>query len=232
MFMIAYLLVDPVPAAESIGSFRRGLSGRASPRGTPLPPKGHLDKGHAAVSLRIRVQRRSELGKGSHRSRKTGRRRTMRRISNEHLDALISGTIAGIATTLAAAACSKAERSSAVAPLNAVSHVTWGNEAARHTDVSLKYTGTGFVLNHAAAVLWATLYERWFGRAAESGDVAGALTGGAVVAGLAYLTDYHLVPERLTPGFEKRLSGRSLAAVFGALALSLPLRGLLQRLWR
>jgi len=149
-------------------------------------------------------------------------------IRNGHFDALISGTIAGIATTLAAAACGTAERSGAVAPLNAVSHMAWGNRAARQKAVSLKYTGTGFVLNHAAAVLWATLYERWFGRAAESGDVKKALMGGAVVAGLAYLTDYHLAPERFTPGFEKRLSGRSLAAIFGALALSLPLRGLLQ----
>lgn len=150
----------------------------------------------------------------------------MRTSSNGSFDALISGTIVGIATALAAAACGKAERSGAVAPLNAVSHITWGDRAARQHDASLKYTGTGFVLNHAAAVLWASLYERWFGRAAESGDVARALTGGAVVAGLAYLTDYHLVPERLTPGYEKRLSGKSLAAIFGALALSLPLRGL------
>ncbi|HYE37261.1 hypothetical protein [Methylocaldum sp.] len=152
----------------------------------------------------------------------------MRIISNGHFDALISGTIAGIATTLVAAACGTAERSGAVAPLNAVSHITWGDRAARQKDVSLKYTGTGFVLNHASAVLWATLYERWFGRVAESGDVAKALMGGAVVAGLAYLTNYHLAPERLTPGFEKRLSAKSLAAVFGTLALSLPLRGLLQ----
>ncbi|CAI8844843.1 hypothetical protein [Methylocaldum szegediense] len=151
----------------------------------------------------------------------------MRTYSNGGFNALISGTIAAIATTLAAAACGKAERSGAIAPLNAVSHITWGNRAARREDVSLKYTGTGFVLNHAAAVLWASLYERWFGRDAESGNVARALAGGAVVAGLAYLTDYHLVPERLTPGYEKRLSGKALAAVFGSLALSLPLRGLL-----
>lgn len=147
---------------------------------------------------------------------------------HEGLDALISGTLAGIATAVAETLCGQAEHRGAASPLNAVSHIAWGDEAARHKDVSLKYTGTGFLFNHAAAVMWASVYEHWFGQAAERGEVGKALTGGAAVAGLAYLTDYHLVPERLTPGFEKRLSGRSMAAVFGALALSLPLRGLIQ----
>ncbi|MGZ8242108.1 hypothetical protein [Methylomagnum sp.] len=146
----------------------------------------------------------------------------------ESLDALISGTVAGLATALAETLCGQAERSKAAAPLNAVSHIAWGERAARREDLSLKYTGTGFLLNHAACVLWAGVYEHWFGQAAESGQVGKALAGGAAVAGLAYLTDYHVVPERLTPGFEKRLSGRSMAAVFGALALSLPLRGLIK----
>jgi hypothetical protein len=148
--------------------------------------------------------------------------------SNGARNALISGTIAGVATALAESLCGKAEHTTAAAPINAVSHIAWGEEAARHQEASFKYTGTGFLLNHAATVMWASLYERWFGRAAEKGHVAEALAGGAAVAGLAYLTDYHLVPERFAPGFEKRLSGRSLAVVFGAMALSLPLRGLLE----
>jgi hypothetical protein len=44
-----------------------------------------------------------------------------------------------------------------------------------------------------------------------------------VTAG-AYLTDYYLVPKRFTPGFEKRLSGKSLAAIFVALAAGLAAR--------
>jgi len=46
-----------------------------------------------------------------------------------------------------------------------------------------------------------------------------------VTAG-AYLIDYHLIPSRFTPGFEKRLSGKSLAAVFVALAMGLAARDL------
>ena len=53
------------------------------------------------------------------------------------------------------------------------------------------------------------------------------LDAAAVTAG-AYLIDYHLIPKRFTPGFEKRLSGKSLAAVFVALAVGLAARDLKQ----
>ena len=144
-------------------------------------------------------------------------------------DALISGTAAGVATAFAAAALSRAEGGTAAAPINAVSHILWGDEQAAAQDGwTLDHTAAGFGLNHGASVFWAGLYEKLFGEAAERGDVVQAVAGGFVVAGIAYVTDYHLVPKRLTPGYELRLSGRSLAAIYGALALSLGLRGLLQ----
>ena len=78
-------------------------------------------------------------------------------------------------------------------------------------------------------MFWATFYERYFGRAADRGDVSTALVGGRIVAAAAYVTDYHLVPKRLSPGWEHRLSGRSLVATYAVLALSLRLRGLLAK---
>ncbi|CAI07401.1 hypothetical protein ebA2309 [Aromatoleum aromaticum EbN1] len=50
---------------------------------------------------------------------------------------------------------------------------------------------------------------------------------GAAVAAGAYVTDYYLVPKRFTPGYEKRLSGQSLALIYGALALGLAAGALL-----
>ena len=85
------------------------------------------------------------------------------------------------------------------------------------------------LLNAGACVFWATFYERYFGRAADRGDVSTALAGGGIVAAAAYVTDYHLVPKRLSPGWEHRLSGRSLVATYAVLALSLRLRGLLAK---
>ena len=41
---------------------------------------------------------------------------------------------------------------------------------------------------------------------------------------VAYVVDYHVVPRRLTPGFELRVPRRALAAVYGALAVGLALR--------
>jgi hypothetical protein len=52
--------------------------------------------------------------------------------------------------------------------------------------------------------------------------------GGAGVSALAYVTDYHVVPKRLTPGWEERVSNRSLALIYAVLALSFPVRGLLR----
>jgi len=143
------------------------------------------------------------------------------------LDALVSGTIAGIATTAAAAGAAHREGTPAVAPVNAVSHVLWGDEAGRHDELSARYTGTGFITNHAACVFWAGIYEVL--RRRIGGGALGALASGPAVSALAYVVDYHLVPRRLTPGYELRLSGRGLSAIYTALALSLPLRAILAR---
>jgi hypothetical protein len=143
-------------------------------------------------------------------------------------DALITGSIASVATAATAAACGARDSGSAIAPINATSHMMWGPEAAEVRTVTARHTLPGLALNEGAGIFWATLYERVFGEAADNGDTGRAIAGGVAVAALAYVTDYHLVPKRLTPGWEMRISGRSLALVYAALALALPLRGLLR----
>ena len=83
-------------------------------------------------------------------------------------------------------------------------------------------------MNTAAIASWSFIYEIAFGRAARKGNHAAAVLGGISVATLAYVTDYYVVPKRLTPGFEKRLSPTSMLAVYSTLALSLPLASLLE----
>lgn len=75
--------------------------------------------------------------------------------------ALTSGTVSGLATSAIAALAGKRETTSYAAPLNATSHILWGEKAALHNDTSLKYTGSGFLLNHMAAIMWAAVYEKW-----------------------------------------------------------------------
>ena len=53
------------------------------------------------------------------------------------------------------------------------------------------------------------------------------ILGAAAVSAAAYINDYYLIPERFTPGFEKRLSGKSLATIFATLAVGLALHDLL-----
>lgn len=135
---------------------------------------------------------------------------------------LVSGAAAGIATTVTALVAGKREAGSYAAPLNATSHAAWGEVAARQDKASLKFTGMGLLFNGAAAMFWAGLYEKWFapriGKSLQRSSLRPLVGAAAVTAG-AYITDYYLVPKRLTPGFEKRVSGKALATIYGALAL-------------
>jgi hypothetical protein len=46
-----------------------------------------------------------------------------------------------------------------------------------------------------------------------------------LTSGAAYLTDYRVVPSRLTPGFEKRFSARGMAWMYGVLGAAFTLAG-------
>jgi len=136
--------------------------------------------------------------------------------------AWVSGMSAGLAAAAMASLVGKRASASYAAPLNATSHVLWGERAAQQNRPSAKYTLTGFLLNQAAAIFWALPYEKWLGasRKRPASPVQPVLAAAAVAAG-AYVTDYYLVPKRFTPGFEKRMPLTSLALVYGALALGL-----------
>jgi hypothetical protein len=140
--------------------------------------------------------------------------------------AIGSSASAAIATTAAIAACGRQEDVSPWAPLNAISHIAWGDEAASHVSRSWKYSATGIGLNTSAMVLWGAVYACLASRATTR-SASPALAAGIATAATAYMVDYHVVPERLTPGFEKRLSGRSLFVIFASLALGLAAGGML-----
>jgi hypothetical protein len=136
--------------------------------------------------------------------------------------ALISGTLAAAAVTVVASFASRRATGSYASALNASSHIIWGDRAARRHAYTMKYTGVGFLANYGASMLWALVYEM-LGRRKRRGRLR-ALRDSALVSAIAYLVDYHVVPRRLTPGFELRLPTRALAAVYGALAVGLALR--------
>ena len=135
-------------------------------------------------------------------------------------DTLATGAVASAATTAAAAVLGRVENGSAAGPINAVSHILWGKEATCTDAVDARHTLVGAGLNAAAVTSWAALFELALPRNRRP-SVPRALLTGAATAAVAYVTDYHVVPKRFTPGFEERLSGRSLFAVYATLALAL-----------
>ncbi|SAL50280.1 hypothetical protein AWB64_05313 [Caballeronia sordidicola] len=123
---------------------------------------------------------------------------------------------AGAAITSAAVASREAVNNgaSAVAPMNAVSHCIWPAEAFLDERASMRLTGTGALIHLGASMFWGALFETLLGRRASPAGIVGAA---AVTAATAYVVDYHVVPERVTPGFEAHVSSRSFLPIYAAL---------------
>ena len=98
--------------------------------------------------------------------------------SERFRDAGLSGTIASVSTAATAAACGVRDSGSAIAAVNAVSHIVWGSEASNVRVADMKHTVPGLLLNTGATIFWAAIYERIFGHAANRGHIAKALFGG------------------------------------------------------
>jgi hypothetical protein len=118
-----------------------------------------------------------------------------------------------LATTAAAVALDR------WATLDAMSHIAYGDKAFAHTELCAKHTLVGAALNAGAMGTWAWVHARIARRRPRS--VTRAFVTGAAVAALAYVVDYHVVPRRLTPGFEARLSPRGFVAMYAVMAASL-----------
>jgi hypothetical protein len=124
----------------------------------------------------------------------------------------VTGTIAGLLSTAVLTISGRRQAGSAAAPINAVSHWLWGDESLHAQEPTLRHTLTGYVTNHLAAIFWAVLYSRAYGHRDEAKQLPQALAGAVATSAVAYVVDYHVVPERLTPGYEHRISPGALLA--------------------
>ena len=134
--------------------------------------------------------------------------------------AIATGSLAGVVTTAALAFLGARQSGSAVAPINATSHVLWGDEAGTADAIDAKHTLPGLLINGGAGIFWALVRELVSARLPRH-DRAAAVATGAAVAGLAYVVDYHMIPRRLNPGWELRLPRGSVAFGFVALGAAL-----------
>jgi hypothetical protein len=136
-------------------------------------------------------------------------------------DAAATAGIAAAVTSALVAYLGKREAGSAAAPINATSHIAWGDESADIDGVDVKHTAVGALLHAGAMLMWSLVQELFASRLQKRTDVASNLLLGGATSAVAYVADYVVVPKRFTPGFELRLSKPSLAAVYVALAASL-----------
>ena len=101
----------------------------------------------------------------------------------------------------------------AAAPMNAPSHWVWGDRALAQDGLSWRYTALGTVTHLASAMLWGVLYDLLRGHRSQP-TLRNAVTDAALVTATAACVDLVVVPQRLTPGFERRLSHRGLVWVY------------------
>ena len=137
--------------------------------------------------------------------------------------ALVSAALSSLTTLAVASALSRLSGRSAAEPMNAVGRHMAGRHASRHAGFALQSTLPGVLINLGGCLFWAGLMERWVGEHPLAG-ARDALGRGAIAASLAYLVDYHGIPRRLRPGYERKLSTAQLLLVYSSLAFSLPLR--------
>ena len=146
----------------------------------------------------------------------------MNRLANLVCRATVSGTAAGSAAAVTAAARATNDGSTPYAPLNAVTHCLWPRRAFTETGLSARFTLTGLTIHQASAIFWGVLFEglldRWQCHVNRKPRVVEVAATAATTAAIAYAVDYHAVPSRLTPGFEAHLSQRSMFYVYAALA--------------
>lgn len=136
-----------------------------------------------------------------------------------------AGVLAALLSTAVLLWRGRAE-STASAPINAISHWFWPEEALRRERPSLKHTGTGVALHWGSSLLWSTAYG-WLRTRRMRPTPLNAAIDAATVTALAAVVDLAVAPERLTPGFEHRLSRPSLGFFYTSFAVGLAVGGLL-----
>lgn len=133
------------------------------------------------------------------------------------LRALVTGSIASLASSAIIVAESQRCTRSAAAATNATSQWIWGEEARRRRRASLRHTAIGYLIHHASSIYWAVQFESRSLRRLVRNDAARA----ALVASAAAAVDYGLMPRRFTPGFEHRLPIRSITGIYAAFGFGL-----------
>ena len=143
-------------------------------------------------------------------------------------DGLQSGVVAALSSATVIALRGYIENHNAIAPINAISHIAWDDEAFDAKNLDIKHTLVGLSINDTAMITWGVIFEALRTITDSRGDVAKTVGCGATLAVAAWVLDYKVVPPRLTPGVEAHLSKRSIAMIYLVFATALSANAL----WR
>ncbi|MEM8512536.1 hypothetical protein RCH14_001852 [Massilia sp. MP_M2] len=143
--------------------------------------------------------------------------------------ALVSGAASSIVSTVAMALVAKKETGSPYAATNAVSHYVHGRKASFRDRFSLRYTVPGLLIHHASATVWALVFERVMGGVLDQKNPSAVLASAAATSAFAAFTDHKLAPRPLQPGYQKRLSNKSLGVVYTSIAVGMALGSMFLR---
>lgn len=134
---------------------------------------------------------------------------------------VLAGSCASVLSTFTLAYFGRREAHSAAAPINAVSHWYWGKEALSRQEVDVAHTVVGYTTHHIAASFWAVLLCAFLQRQPQLDTPARLVAASAATSAIACFVDFKLTPERLTPGYEHRVSTRALTYTYIAFAAGL-----------
>lgn len=138
------------------------------------------------------------------------------------INGLKTGFVLAATTTATIMLVSDRETGSPWAAINDIAHVVDGDDKIQPVEFAPRESRLGIFVNGTAMALWGILYE---GALAVSGFQSNPMTA-ALATTTAYVTDYHIVPKRFTPGIEKRLSGKALLVTYAALGATFALSSL------
>lgn len=144
---------------------------------------------------------------------------------------LAGGLAAAVLSGLVLAWRGRAETGSAAAPINAPSQWVLGREALHEDRVTWRHTALGALVHGASSMLWAGLYDLLRERRERRGSTstAGAVADAAAVTAVAAVVDFKLVPDRLSPGFQHRLSRPAVVLTYVTFAAGLLLANRFRR---
>ena len=99
---------------------------------------------------------------------------------------LQSGVIAALSSAAVIALRGQIENKNPIAPINAISHIAWDDEAFDAKNLDIKHTLVGLSINDTAMITWGVIFEALRTMTDSRGNAVKTVGCGAMLAVLAW----------------------------------------------